>query len=155
MTSWKKGLAWGGLTLGAATACGLIIVAIVVDLDTADRIASIIGAVCGLAAICISILTLVRARIPAGGVHEVSQEVEGSTIRKNNTMIGRVGGYLRYGRPQGGTAPASPPRTPNPSSPVSNSPDSTTKQRLSNSEIDGDNLHIGQVEGDADIEREP
>ncbi|MEU6826226.1 hypothetical protein ABZ921_36910 [Streptomyces atriruber] len=56
----RRGVAWGVAVAGAAAAVGLTLVALLVDLDTADRVASLVGAVAGLAGLGFSAYALVQ-----------------------------------------------------------------------------------------------
>ncbi|MCX5214787.1 hypothetical protein OG689_36960 [Kitasatospora sp. NBC_00240] len=62
MTAQYRAVAWAGATLGALAAVGLAVYVMVGDLGTADRVASVLGAVVGLAALAASLYSL---RAPA------------------------------------------------------------------------------------------
>ncbi|GGV46130.1 hypothetical protein GCM10010495_74650 [Kitasatospora herbaricolor] len=64
MTAQYRAWAWAGATLGALAAVGLAVYAMVGDLGTADRAASVLGAVVGLAALVTSLYSL-RTPAPA------------------------------------------------------------------------------------------
>ncbi|MDT0457281.1 hypothetical protein RM550_16295 [Streptomyces sp. DSM 41527] len=86
-------------------AVGLTVVALTVDLDTADRAASVIGTVVGLAGLVVSLFSLHRAKagspVESGGARSVAA---GRNIAQAVT-----GDPRRGARPVGPTAvPASP-----------------------------------------------
>ncbi|MFD0258999.1 hypothetical protein ACFVH7_12090 [Kitasatospora indigofera] len=65
MTAQYRALAWAGAILGALTAVGLVVYAMVGGLGTADRVASVLGAVVGLAALVVSLYSLRAPAAPA------------------------------------------------------------------------------------------
>nr|BEK63936.1 hypothetical protein KPHV_11630 [Kitasatospora purpeofusca] len=64
MTVLGRVLAWVGAVVGALAAASLVVVAVVVDLDTADRVASVVGALAGIAALGVSVQALLRSTTP-------------------------------------------------------------------------------------------
>ncbi|MET8684287.1 hypothetical protein ABZV77_08735 [Streptomyces sp. NPDC004732] len=68
----RRGLVWGVAVVGAVAAVGLTLVAVLVDLDTADRVASLVGAVAGLAGLGFSAYALAQ---PGGGSGSASHGV--------------------------------------------------------------------------------
>ncbi|MFF0561508.1 hypothetical protein [Streptomyces sp. NPDC004266] len=57
-------MVWLAVVLAGAVSIGLTAVAVLADLDTAGQVASIVGAVVGLAGVVVSVVALTR---PAGG----------------------------------------------------------------------------------------
>ncbi|MFF2041026.1 hypothetical protein ACFVVX_11400 [Kitasatospora sp. NPDC058170] len=76
-------VAWVGAGVSCAVALGLGAVAIWVDLDTADRTASVIGAVGGVVGLAIAAYALAR---PAGG---------GSSVKASGRNSVAVGGSIQ------------------------------------------------------------
>lgn len=80
MTQQQKALARSGAVVGALLAAGLLVLVVARDLDTADRVASLVGAIVGLAGLGVSVYALKRlAPRPvagpaaiAGGVRSVA-----------------------------------------------------------------------------------
>ncbi|MEV5979801.1 hypothetical protein [Streptomyces sp. NPDC052114] len=64
MSGTRRAVMWTVAVAGALAALGLTLVAVLVDLDTADRAASLVGAVAGLAGLGFSAHALTR---PGGG----------------------------------------------------------------------------------------
>jgi hypothetical protein len=60
MTGWRRAALVGAAVLCALAAVGLTIVAVVVDLSTADQLASVVGAIVGLTGLALSIVALWR-----------------------------------------------------------------------------------------------
>lgn len=60
MTTWGRRLALAGITAGLGTAGALVVLAILVDLDTADKTASIFGAIAALITGAVSLMLLLR-----------------------------------------------------------------------------------------------
>ncbi|OEJ28653.1 hypothetical protein AR457_33595 [Streptomyces agglomeratus] len=52
--------AWAGAVAGICVAVALVLVAVLVDLDTGDRVASVVGAVAGLAGCAVALVALLR-----------------------------------------------------------------------------------------------
>ncbi|MGV4980979.1 hypothetical protein ACVB8X_31235 [Streptomyces sp. NRAIS4] len=73
---------------------GLVLVAVLVDLDTADRMASLAGAATGLVGLALSVLTLRRAdratvRAQGDGAISVGGNVTNSAVGANSRVTGR------------------------------------------------------------------
>jgi hypothetical protein len=68
MTQQRRVLAWAGAAVGALLAGGLLMLLVAQDLDTADQVASVLGALVGLAGLGVSIYALKRPALqPAAG----------------------------------------------------------------------------------------
>jgi hypothetical protein len=146
MTTTKKILAWCGVTVGLAAAASLIIVATVVDLATAARVGTIVGAIVGLAAFGLSVYSLLRS---TGSTAQGSskQSVDKSTIEGGNIQVGHVGGSFRKGSWR--DAPTSGDTLP----PGHNSAEpENTSQSVRRSNLSGGNIQAGTVGKDVDIE---
>ncbi|MFJ8436027.1 hypothetical protein ACIQ9P_32480 [Kitasatospora sp. NPDC094019] len=63
---------WAVAGLCAAAGAGLVAVALWVDLETADKVASVVGAVLALVGLAFTVRTPLRERPPAAGVAAVS-----------------------------------------------------------------------------------
>ncbi|GHH73444.1 hypothetical protein GCM10018781_37810 [Kitasatospora indigofera] len=87
MTAQYRALAWAGAILGALTAVGLVVYAMVGDLETADRVASVLGAVVGLAALVVSLFSLRTPAAPATGAPRVRID---RTVNADGNIRGRV-----------------------------------------------------------------
>ncbi|MET9615586.1 hypothetical protein [Kitasatospora indigofera] len=87
MTAQYKALAWAGAILGALTAVGLVVYATVGDLETADRVASVLGAVVGLAALVVSLFSLRTPVAPATGAPRIRID---RTVNADGTVRGRI-----------------------------------------------------------------
>ncbi|MFE1556257.1 hypothetical protein ACFW6V_14930 [Streptomyces sp. NPDC058734] len=79
--------------LCAAVAVALVLVAVLVDLDTGDRVASVAGAVAGLVGLACSVLALRPADPPAAhargaGAIAVGGNVSGSALGRNSKVTG-------------------------------------------------------------------
>ncbi|MGW0469275.1 hypothetical protein ACWDX6_29075 [Streptomyces sp. NPDC003027] len=61
MTQQQRVLAWAGAVVGALVAGGLLAFAVARDLDTADQVASVLGAIAGLAGLGVSVYALKRS----------------------------------------------------------------------------------------------
>ncbi|MFJ8667066.1 hypothetical protein [Streptomyces sp. NPDC093600] len=61
MTQQQRVLAWAGAVVGALSAGGLLAFVVARDLDTADQVASVLGALAGLAGLGVSVYALKRA----------------------------------------------------------------------------------------------
>lgn len=61
MTGWRRALAWTGAVVGSAAAVTLIVIAVAVDLDTAEKLGSLAGAVIALVTGVVSILRLTHS----------------------------------------------------------------------------------------------
>lgn len=77
MTGWVRRGVWAVAVLGAVVAVGLVLVALLIDLDTADRVASLVGAVVGLASFVVALYALHRSgtapiRSSVGGTVEAA-----------------------------------------------------------------------------------
>ncbi|MFF4576054.1 hypothetical protein [Streptomyces sp. NPDC001410] len=91
----------GGARIAAAVAVlcalcvpGLVLVAVLVDLDTADRMASLAGAATGLVGLALSVLALRRAdpaavRASGDGAISVGGSVGNSAVAANSRVRGR------------------------------------------------------------------
>ncbi|GHH81365.1 hypothetical protein GCM10018793_38540 [Streptomyces sulfonofaciens] len=109
----------GGLCGSAAV--GLLAVSVLVDLDTGDRVASVVGAVVGLAGLAVSVWTAVRDGQPGPGApsgggtrRTVRARGRGAVAAGGDVSGNAVGDRSRVTRT---AAPASPPgggRTPPP-----------------------------------------
>ncbi|MDY0813909.1 hypothetical protein [Kitasatospora purpeofusca] len=64
VTALGRVVAWVGAVVGSLAAAALVVVAVAVDLDTADRVASVIGALAGIAALGVSVQALRRSTEP-------------------------------------------------------------------------------------------
>ncbi|MFH9575673.1 hypothetical protein ACH4MG_34710 [Streptomyces sp. NPDC017454] len=70
MAGWRRFFWWALAVLGGAVAVGLTVLAVAGDLDTADRVASVVGALAALAALCLSVHAALRpATSPVPPVH--------------------------------------------------------------------------------------
>ncbi|ANP50934.1 hypothetical protein AVL59_16065 [Streptomyces griseochromogenes] len=74
---------------------GLVLVAVVVDLDTADRVASLAGAATGLVGLALSVLALRRPGAPTvlargNGAISVGGNVSHSAVGPNSEVTGRA-----------------------------------------------------------------
>jgi len=106
MNGWTRILARVGTVAGALTSVGLIAVAVLVDLDTAGQVASVAGAIGGLAALGVSLYALrsdtsAPARgVAAGGERAIAVggSVHGVLVTGDRVTVNPVG-----------TAPAAPP----------------------------------------------
>ncbi|MEU6878462.1 hypothetical protein [Streptomyces sp. NPDC046712] len=96
--------------LCAACAVALVLVAVLVDLDTGDRVASVAGAVAGLVGLAWSVVALRPSGDAAGvrsrgrGAVAVGGDVTGSAPGRNSKVYGRSTPPAR----DGGTAAAGP-----------------------------------------------
>lgn len=68
MSDTRRKVMWAVAVLCGVTGVGLVLVAVLVDLDTADRTASVVGAVVALVGLALSAYTLLQAPVNAGGV---------------------------------------------------------------------------------------
>ncbi|WP_405412501.1 hypothetical protein [Streptomyces decoyicus] len=105
MTGRAKVVVTAVAVLCSLTAVGLTVVALTVNLDTADRAASVIGAIVGLAGLVVSLFGLHRTEagspVEAGGARSVAAG--------RNIALAVTGDRRRGARPLGPTAvPASP-----------------------------------------------
>ncbi|MEU7253773.1 hypothetical protein [Streptomyces sp. NPDC045251] len=97
MAEWRRFSWWASAVLGGAVAVGLTVLAVAGDLDTADRVASVVGAVAALAALCLSVHAALR---PAPSPVPPVQARAGSNA---------AGGSVRGASARdAGTAPAGP-----------------------------------------------
>lgn len=67
MSDTRRRVMWAVAALCGVTGVGLALVAVLVDLDTADRTASVVGAVVALVGLALSTYTLLQAPANAGG----------------------------------------------------------------------------------------
>ncbi|GGS31110.1 hypothetical protein Snoj_35750 [Streptomyces nojiriensis] len=91
---------WVVALVAGAAAVGLIGVAVLVDLDTGDRTASIVGAVVSLAGLAVSVVALVRTSSSAGsggrrvragrGGVAAGGDVIGNAIGDGSEVVGRL-----------------------------------------------------------------
>ncbi|GAA2971501.1 hypothetical protein GCM10010446_65280 [Streptomyces enissocaesilis] len=65
MTGWRRVVWWALAVLGAVATVTLTVLVVAGDLDTADRLASVVGAVAGLAALGVSVYAILR--VPVAG----------------------------------------------------------------------------------------
>ncbi len=73
MTQYRKVLAWGGAVVGGVASVGLLVLLVAGELDTADQIASVAGAVIGLVSLGVSVYALKRpAPEPESGTAAVA-----------------------------------------------------------------------------------
>ncbi|GGK21134.1 hypothetical protein GCM10011583_61350 [Streptomyces camponoticapitis] len=100
---------WAGVVLGISVAVALVLVAVLVDLDTGDRVASVAGAVTGLAGFTVALVALLR---------EPAAAVEPAVAASGERAIGIGGGVrgvLSTGDNATLSAPAAGPAAPAPS----------------------------------------
>jgi hypothetical protein len=146
------------LVVVACIAGGLVLVGLgvwgaVANLDAADKIASVVGAVVGVVGLALSGYGLVLARrdSPAGG-----QAVTDSTVAGGLVQVRDVRGSVRIG--PGAAGAAAPVATPGPSStPPSPPPVSSTPvqggQSVTGTHVGGSVFQMDGVGGDADVDR--
>lgn len=100
---------WAGAVLGISVAVALVLVAVLVDLDTGDRVASVAGSVTGLAGFTVALVALLREPAAAVGPGVVASGERAIGIG------GGVRGVLSTGDGAALSAPAVGPATPAPS----------------------------------------
>ncbi|WP_023590619.1 hypothetical protein [Streptomyces thermolilacinus] len=90
MTRQRKVLAWTAMVLGGLLAFGALTALVVRDLDTADKLASVLGALAGAAGLAVSLRALSRrAPEPAATGPVVTTEGERS-VAAGGTISGTV-----------------------------------------------------------------
>ncbi|MFD4276063.1 hypothetical protein R2B67_12380 [Streptomyces cyaneofuscatus] len=109
-----RAVAWGVAVVAGAVALGLIAIAVLVDMDTADRAASLAGAVAGLVALVVAVVTLVRPGGPGGsGAGSRLRAGRGGIVAGgdiSDNAIGR-GSRVTSSSPRRRPAPSQPGRT--------------------------------------------
>ncbi|MEU7584339.1 hypothetical protein AB0B50_42930 [Streptomyces sp. NPDC041068] len=108
MSGTRRAVMWTVAVVGALVAVGLTLVAVLVDLDTADRAASVVGAVTGLVALGFSAYALAK---PGGGheVHVVRARGRGAVAARGDVSGNAFG---ERSRAVGGPQPPSGRRSP-------------------------------------------
>lgn len=118
----------------------------VADLDAADKIASVVGAVCAVLGLALSAYGVMLARRGSGAG---GQSVTGSSVGGGVTQVRGVQGNVRIGST--GTPPAGPVvPPPAPSTPLAAPPGG---QSVTGSQVAGSVHQVDGVGGDADIDR--
>ncbi|GGR52558.1 hypothetical protein GCM10010219_67040 [Streptomyces netropsis] len=111
MTGRARVLAWSGAVAGAGISVGLILVAVLADLDTAGQIAGIAGAIIGLAGLGVSLWAL----IPRPHVQPAAGPTTTASGERSVAAGGRIGMAATGDQSQvaptglGSAPPASPP----------------------------------------------
>jgi hypothetical protein len=107
MHGWKKAVLICTAVLSGVAAVALVLVACLIDLDTADRAASVIGSVVGLAGLVLSLWALLASRSEAGveafGAGAVAAGSIGRAVTGNHNQLSGQPSAV----PQPRTAPAS------------------------------------------------
>ncbi|MET9994232.1 hypothetical protein ABZ061_32310 [Streptomyces mutabilis] len=92
MAGWRRFFWWASAVLGGAVAVGLTVLAVAGDLDTADQVASVVGAMAALAALCLSVHAALRpAPSPGppvrarGGSNAAGGSIRGASARDTGT----------------------------------------------------------------------
>ena len=95
MAGWKRAALIVAAVLSAVTAIGLIVVAVVVDLSTADQLSSVVGAIVGLTGLALSVWALWRsgsaAVVEAGPGAVAAGGSIGLAIAGNNNRVAAPG----------------------------------------------------------------
>jgi hypothetical protein len=83
MTGWRRVVWWSLAVLGAGAAIVLSLLVVVGDLDTADRLASVVGALAGVVALAVSVYAMLRtpASAPAPVRAEDGSNAAGGNMR--------------------------------------------------------------------------
>ncbi|MFE2146520.1 hypothetical protein ACFXA3_33150 [Streptomyces sp. NPDC059456] len=107
MTRRARTIMWGVAVLGGLTASGLGALVIAGDLEKADKAASIVGAVVGLASLAVSVISLLRSPAPAPAGDPATAGVRAQGTR--SVAIGGNAGRIVTGD---GVALSTPPPAP-------------------------------------------
>ncbi|MFH8680845.1 hypothetical protein [Streptomyces lydicus] len=99
MTDRAKVVVTAVAVLCGLAAVGLTVLALMVDLDTADRAASVVGAVVGLAGLVVSLFGLHRAEAAAGGGNPVEAAGARSIAVRGSIGYAATGDRRRGARP--------------------------------------------------------
>jgi hypothetical protein len=93
MAGWRRILWWASAVLGGAVAVGLTVLAVAGDLDTAGQVASVVGAVTGLAALGLSVHAALRPAMSPGplvraraGSNAAGGSIRGASARDTGTV---------------------------------------------------------------------
>ncbi|MEY9994195.1 hypothetical protein ABIE67_006227 [Streptomyces sp. V4I8] len=96
-------LTWVAAVVCAAGAVALPLVAVLVDLDTADRTASVLGAIASLAGLLVAVVALARS---GGGDHRVIRVRGRNAIGVHGAVVGNAfGANSKVSGPRTGTTP--------------------------------------------------
>lgn len=95
MTGWRRTALIVAAALCALTAVGLMVVAMVVDLSTADQLSSVVGAIVGLTGLALSVWALWRsgssAAVQAGPGAVAAGGSIGLAIARSNNRVAAPG----------------------------------------------------------------
>ncbi|MFF4253164.1 hypothetical protein ACFY1L_18350 [Streptomyces sp. NPDC001663] len=102
---------WAAAGMCAAVLVGLVVVAVAVNLDTADRTASVVGAALGAVGLFVSVFTLFRPSLGAGRTRRVQSHGRGAMAAGGNIEGNAFGPRSEVRPTPSGTPPASPAAT--------------------------------------------
>jgi hypothetical protein len=141
MTGWKRVLAWASTIAGGLALVGLGVVFVVVGLDTADRLASVIGAFAALVGLGLSGYGVVLARRTAPVSGPGPQRVAGVDTGGGVDVVDGVAGNVRLGV-AAPSVPAGPPAV---------TPPTAGEQSVTDVRATGSVRVVRGVGGDVDI----
>ena len=147
MAGGKRGLVWASAVVGGLAIAGLGVYFVVVGLDRADKLASVIGVFATLIGLGLSASGAVLTR--HGAAPRPNQTVADSTVGGEALQVRDIRGSLRVGG-AGAGSPSTPPSTPTISTRSLAPP---AGQSILGTQTVGPARQIDGVGGDAEIDR--
>jgi hypothetical protein len=150
MTGWQRVMVWIGAIAAGFALIGLGVYLVVIGLDRADKVASVIGMFAGLAGLALAAYGVVLTRrgleqhIRPGG-----QVVAESSVGGEVLQVRGVRGNLRIGPAASPAPPLAGSASPSPSAPTV----APGSQSVTGSQVAGPVRQVDDIGGDADLDR--
>ncbi|MFF3015419.1 hypothetical protein [Streptomyces sp. NPDC057939] len=96
MAGTARRVVWGAVVVSALLVVGLLVVVLVFDLDTGDKVASLVGAGLAAAGFVVAVVALVRPANTSGGVRAgqggvaAGGSINGSAVGANSRVSGQA-----------------------------------------------------------------
>jgi len=151
MTGWKRAMGWIGAVAAGLALVGLGVYLVVIGLDRADKVASVIGMFAGLAGLALAAYGVLLTRRGLGQpIGRAGQVVAGSSVGGDVLQVRGVRGNLRTGPATASPAPPQAGSAPPPPSAPAPAPGS---QSVTGSQVAGPVRQVDDIGGDADLDR--